>query len=132
MASFQSDGFREKTRSVMESPKYIDTELICRLPEDKSTPVWDSYIEKIIIRGYIPSFISVLLATKINNRLSVPVKFSNKPFQGEISNIIRDTSVEVYRRHGLTYTKLSISRHQNNLVIGCNDRFNIYSEYKWQ
>lgn len=100
----------------------INTEII--LPrvsdqEKKDIPVWDAYIEKVILDGDIPSLIVDKIYGKINPLRECPQKFSGK-LKGNIENILTDTEVDIYKRYGITYSKLRVKRENYDLVVTTN------------
>lgn len=101
----------------------INTEII--LPrvsdqEKKDIPVWDAYIEKVILDGDIPSLIVDKIYGKINPLISgCPQKFSGK-LKGNIENILTDTEADIYKRYGITYSKLRVKRENYDLVVTTN------------
>lgn len=97
----------------------INTEII--LPrvsdqEKKDIPVWDAYIEKVILDGDIPSLIVDKIYGKIKNLVSFPQKFSGQ-LKGNIENEILSLEEYVYRKHDLTFTKLRVVREHYSLKI---------------
>lgn len=101
----------------------INTEII--LPrvsdqEKKEIPVWDAYIEKVILDGDIPSLIVDKIYGKINPLIrGCPQKFSGK-LKGNIENLINEAEVNIYNKHGLTYSKLRVKRENYDLVVTTN------------
>lgn len=108
----------------------INTEII--LPrvsdqEKKGIPVWDAYIEKVILDGDIPSLIVDKIYGKINPLIGCPQKFSGK-LKGNIENILTDTEAGIYKKYGITYSKLRVKRENYDLVVTTNQdqSFNIW------
>lgn len=101
----------------------INTEII--LPrvsdqEKKEIPVWDAYIGKVILDGDIPSLIVDKIYGKINPLIrGCPQKFSGK-LKGNIENILTDTEVGIYKKYGITYSKLRVKREGYDLVVTTN------------
>ena len=101
----------------------INTEII--LPrvsdqEKKEIPVWDAYIEKVILDGDIPRLIVDKIYGMINPLIrGCPQKFSGK-LKGNIENILTDTEVDIYKRYGITYSKLRVKRENYDLVVTTN------------
>lgn len=101
----------------------INTEII--LPrvsdqEKKDIPVWDAYIEKVILDGDIPSLIVDKIYGKINPLIRrCPQKFSGK-LKGNIENILTDTEVGIHKKYGITYSKLRVKRENYDLVVTTN------------
>lgn len=96
-----------------------DIEIILRKASDEekqSIPVWDAYIEKVIIDGSIPSLLRDILSGKIKNLVSFPQKFSSQ-LKGNIENEISSLEEYVYRKHDLTFTKLRVVREHYSLRI---------------
>lgn len=88
--------------------------------EKKDIPVWDAYIEKVILDGDIPSLVMDKLSGKINSLVNgYPQKFSGQ-LRGNIENIITDAEVNIYNKHGLTYSKLRVKREGYCLVVTTN------------
>lgn len=100
----------------------INTEII--LPrvsdqEKKEIPMWDAYIGKVILDGDIPSLIVDKIYGKINPLMGCPQKFSGK-LKGNIENILTDIEVDIYKRYGITYSKLIVKRENYDLVVTTN------------
>lgn len=101
----------------------INTEII--LPrvsdqEKKDIPVWDAYIEKVILDGDIPRLIVDKIYRKINLLImGCPQKFSGK-LKGNIENILTDTEAGIYKKYGITYSKLRVKRENYDLVVTTN------------
>ncbi len=97
-----------------------DIEIILRKASDEekqSIPVWDAYIEKVIIDGNIPSLLRDKLTGKINNLTQgFTQKFSGQ-LKGKIENEISSLEEYVYRKHDLTFTKLRVVREHYSLRI---------------
>lgn len=80
-------------------------------------PVWDAYIEKVVIDGDIPSLISDRISGKINSMINgYPQKFSGQ-LKGSIENILNETEVSIYKKYGITYSKLVVKRKEYYLMI---------------
>ena len=97
-----------------------DIEIILRKASDEEKqliPVWDAYIEKVIIDGNIPSLLRDKLTGKINNLTQgFTQKFSGQ-LKGNIENEISSLEEYVYRKHDLTFTKLRVVREHYSLRI---------------
>lgn len=64
-------------------------------------PVWDAYIEKVVIDGDIPSLISDRLCGGINSMINgYPQKFSGQ-LKGNIENLLNETDGEKYNYPGM-------------------------------
>ena len=88
--------------------------------EKRDIPVWDAYIENIIIDGDIPSLILDRRSGKINSLINgQPQKFSSR-LKGNIENIITETEVNLYKKYGIVYSKLRVKRESHDLVITTN------------
>lgn len=80
-------------------------------------PVWDAYIEKVVIDGDIPSIISDRLCGGIKSMINgYPQKFSGQ-LKGSIENLLNDTEVYIYKKYGITYSKLTVKRKGYYLMI---------------
>ena len=80
-------------------------------------PVWDAYIEKVVIDGDIPSLISDRISGKINSMINgYPQKFSGQ-LKGNIENLLNETEVSIYKKYGITYSKLRVKRDGYYLLI---------------
>lgn len=80
-------------------------------------PVWDAYIEKVVIDGDIPSLISNRISGKINSMINgCPQKFSGQ-LKGNIENLLNETEVSIYKKYGITYSKLRVKRDGYYLLI---------------
>lgn len=80
-------------------------------------PVWDAYIEKVVIDGDIPSLISDRISGKINSMINgCPQKFSGQ-LKGNIENLLNETEVSIYKKYGITYSKLRVKRDWYYLLI---------------
>lgn len=82
-------------------------------------PVWDNWVDKIIIDHRIPTFLVELLEYCIKG--SIPLNKSFK-FSSDLENLLNDqvipwVSYHVLRKYRLSYTKLIVVRRLNNLVI---------------
>lgn len=101
----------------------INTEIILPRASDqekKDIPVWDAYVEKVILDGDIPSLIVDKIYGKINSLISgCSQKFSGK-LKGNIENILTDIEVDIYKRYGITYSKLRVKRENYDLVVTTN------------
>lgn len=101
----------------------INTEIILQRVSDqekKDIPVWDAYIEKVILDGDIPSLIVDKIYGKINHLIrGCPQKFSGK-LKSNIENILTDTEEGIYKRYGITYSKLRVKRENYDLVVTTN------------
>ena len=116
-----------------------DIEIILRKASDEekqSIPVWDAYIEKVIIDGNIPSLLRDKLTGKINNLTQgFTQKFSGQ-LKGNIENEILSLEEYVYRKHDLTFTKLRVVREHYSLrittakLLFLGGSFVFVSEYK--
>ena len=101
----------------------INTEII--LPrvsdqEKKDIPVWDAYIGKVILDGDIPSLIVDKIYGNINPLIrGCPQKFSGK-LKGNIETILTDTELGIYKKYGITYSKLIVKRENYDLVVTTN------------
>lgn len=97
-----------------------DIEIILRKASDEekqSIPVWDTYIEKVIIDGNIPSLLRDKLTGKI---IYLTQRFTQKfsgQLKGNIENEILSLEEYVYRKHDLTFTKLRVVREHYSLRI---------------
>ena len=97
-----------------------DTEIILKMVSDEekqSIPVWDAYIEKVIIDGNIPSLLRDKLTGKINNLTQGFTQKFNGQLKGNIENEILSLEEYVYRKHDLTFTKLRVVREHYSLRI---------------
>lgn len=101
----------------------INTEIILPRASDqekKEIPVWDAYIEKVILDGDIPSLVRDKLSGKINCLIQgFPQKFSGQ-LKGYIENLINKAEVNIYNKHRLTYSKLRVKREGYDLVVTTN------------
>lgn len=101
----------------------INTEIILPRASDqekKDIPVWDAYIEKVILDGDIPILVMDKLSGKINSLVNgYPQKFSGQ-LMGNIENILTDTEVDIYKKYGITYSKLRVKRENYDLVVTTN------------
>lgn len=80
-------------------------------------PVWDAYIEKVVIDGDIPSLISDRLCEGIKSMINgYPQKFSGQ-LKGNIENLLNETEVSIYKKYGITYSKLRVKRDGYYLLI---------------
>lgn len=80
-------------------------------------PVWDAYIEKVVIDGDIPSLISDRLCGGIKSMINgYPQKFSGQ-LKGNIENLLNETEVSIYKKYGITYSKLRVKRDGYYLLI---------------
>ena len=80
-------------------------------------PVWDAYIEKVVIDGDIPRLIIDRISGKINSMINgYPQKFSGQ-LKGSIENILNDTEVYIYKKYRITYSKLTVKRKEYYLLI---------------
>ena len=85
--------------------------------EKMAIPVWDAYIEKVVIDGDIPSLISDRISGKINSMINgCPQKFSGQ-LKGNIENLLNETEVSIYKKYGITYSKLRVKRDGYYLLI---------------
>lgn len=85
--------------------------------EKMAIPVWDAYIEKVVIDGDIPRLITDRISGKINSMINgYPKKFSGQ-LKGSIENILNDTEVYIYKKYGITYSKLRVKRDGYYLLI---------------
>lgn len=82
-------------------------------------PVWDNWVDKIIIDHRIPTFLVELLEYCIKSYIPL-----NKPFKfsSDLEDLLNDkviplVSYHVLRKYRLSYTKLIVVRRLNNLVI---------------
>lgn len=82
-------------------------------------PVWDNWVDKIIIDHRIPTFLVELLEYCIKGYIPL-----NKPFKfsSDLEDLLNDkviplVSYHVLRKYRLSYTKLIVVRRLNNLVI---------------
>lgn len=83
-------------------------------------PVWDAYIEKVVIDGDIPSLISDRLCGGIKSMINgYPQKFSGQ-LKGNIENLLNETEVSIYKKYGITYSKLRVKRDGYYLLISTN------------
>lgn len=88
--------------------------------EKKDIPVWDAYIEKVILDGDIPSLVSDRLSGKIYCLIKgFPQKFSGQ-LKCHIEDLINQAEVNIYNKHGLTYSKLRVKRENYYLVVTTN------------
>ena len=88
--------------------------------EKRDIPVWDAYIENIIIDGDIPSLILDRLSGKINSLINGQTKKFSSRLKGNIENIITETEVNLYKKYGIVYSKLRVKRESHDLVITTN------------
>ena len=82
-------------------------------------PVWDNWVDKIVIDHRIPTFLGELLEHRIRDfiPLNEPFKFSSD-LKGLLNGyVIPWVSYYVLRKYRLSYTKLIVVRILNNLVI---------------
>lgn len=97
-----------------------DIEIILRKASDEEKqpiPVWDAYIEKVIIDGNIPSLLRDKLTGKINNLTQgFTQKFSGQ-LKGHIESEISSLEKRVYHKHDLVFTKLRVIREHYSLRI---------------
>lgn len=85
--------------------------------ENNDIPVWDAYIEKVVIDGDIPRLITDRISGKINSMINgYPQKFSGQ-LKGSIENILNDTEVYIYKKYRITYSKLTVKRKEYYLLI---------------
>lgn len=85
--------------------------------EKMTIPVWDAYIEKVVIDGDIPSLISHRLCEGIKSMINgYPQKFSGQ-LKGNIENLLNDIEVSIYKKYGITYSKLTVKRKGYCLMI---------------
>lgn len=85
--------------------------------EKMAISVWDAYIEKVVIDGDIPSLISDRISGKINSMINgCPQKFSGQ-LKGNIENLLNETEVSIYKKYGITYSKLRVKRDGYYLLI---------------
>lgn len=85
--------------------------------EKMSIPVWDAYIEKVVIDGDIPRLITDRLCGWINSMINgYPQKFSGQ-LKGSIENLLNETEVYIYKKYGITYSKLTVKRKGYYLMI---------------
>lgn len=85
--------------------------------QNNDIPVWDAYIEKVVIDGDIPSLISDRLCGGIKSMLNgYPQKFSGQ-LKGSIENILNDIEVYIYKKYRITYSKLTVKRKGYYLMI---------------
>ena len=85
--------------------------------EKMTIPVWDAYIEKVVIDGDIPSLISHRLYECIKSMINgYPQKFSGQ-LKGNIENLLNDIEVSIYKKYGITYSKLTVKRKGYYLMI---------------
>lgn len=121
--SSNSDGIiffnYEKLYSDMEIKK-TDIDIIISnvtYQQKKDIPVWDAYIEKVVIDGDIPSLISDRLCGGIKSMINgYPQKFSGQ-LKGSIENLLNETEVYIYKKYGITYSKLRVKRDWYYLMI---------------
>lgn len=68
--------------------------------EKMAIPVWDAYIEKVVIDGDIPRLITDRISGKINSMINgYPQKFSGQ-LKGSIENLLNETEVYIYKKIG--------------------------------
>ena len=85
--------------------------------EKMAISVWDAYIEKVVINGDIPSLISDRLCGGIKSMINgYPQKFSGQ-LKGSIENLLNETEVSIYKKYGITYSKLRVKRKGYYLLI---------------
>lgn len=85
--------------------------------EKMAISVWDAYIEKVVIDGDIPSLISDRLCGGIKSMINgYPQKFSGQ-LKGSIENLLNETEVSIYKKYGITYSKLVVKRKEYYLLI---------------
>lgn len=85
--------------------------------EKMAISVWDAYIEKVVINGDIPSLISDRLCGGIKSMINgYPQKFSGQ-LKGSIENLLNETEVSIYKKYGITYSKLRVKRDGYYLLI---------------
>lgn len=85
--------------------------------EKMAISVWDAYIEKVVINGDIPSLISDRLCGGIKSMINgCPQKFSGQ-LKGSIENLLNETEVSIYKKYGITYSKLRVKRDGYYLLI---------------
>lgn len=106
-------------------PKNSNIEIVLPKANSKEIdklPVWDAYIDKIIIDGDIPDTIRKKIYQRIHTLISVyPLKFSGK-LKGNIENILTEIEVENYNKECMVNNKLRIKREGNSLVITLKDK----------
>ena len=82
--------------------------------EKMAISVWDAYI---VIDGDIPSIISDRLCGGIKSMINgYPQKFSGQ-LKGSIENLLNETEVSIYKKYGITYSKLRVKRDGYYLLI---------------
>lgn len=85
--------------------------------EKMAIPVWDAYIEMVVIDGDIPSLISDRLCGGIKSMINgYPQKLSGQ-LKGSIENLLNDTEVYIYKKYGITYSKLMVKRKGYYLLV---------------
>lgn len=85
--------------------------------EKMAIPVWDAYIEKVVIDGDIPRLITDRISGKINSMINgYPQKF-NGQLKCNIENLLNETEVSIYKKYGITYSKLVVKRKEYYLLI---------------
>lgn len=80
-------------------------------------PVWDAYIEKVVIDGDIPSLISDRLCGRINSMINGYLQKFSGQLKGNIENLLNETEVSIYKKYGITYSKLRVKRDGYYLLI---------------
>ena len=85
--------------------------------QKRDIPVWDAYIEKVVIDEDIPRLITDRISHKINSMINgYPQKFSGQ-LKGNIENLLNETEVSIYKKYGITYSKLMVKRDWYYLLI---------------
>jgi hypothetical protein len=85
--------------------------------QKRDIPVWDAYIEKVVIDGDIPRLITDRISHKINSMINgYPQKFSGQ-LKGNIENLLNETEVSIYKKYGITYSKLRVKRDGYYLLV---------------
>jgi len=85
--------------------------------QKRDIPVWDAYIEKVVIDEDIPRLITNRISHKINSMINgYPQKFSGQ-LKGNIENLLNETEVSIYKKYGITYSKLRVKRDGYYLLV---------------
>lgn len=85
--------------------------------QKRDIPVWDAYIEKVVIDEDIPRLITDRISHKINSMINgYPQKFSGQ-LKGNIENLLNETEVSIYKKYGITYSKLRVKRDGYYLLV---------------
>lgn len=96
---------RDNIEIVLPRPSKEDMERI---------PVWDAFIDKVIIDESIPSLISDMIVTGVSGQW--PQKFSGQ-LKGTLENTLNHIEKTIYNRYHITYSKLRVIREGYSLFI---------------